>query len=93
MPEANCTCPASVPPFAAVLDQSCPVHGAIAATLVVEAIDAGRLIAQQPPGQCEMCGAVEETRPYGPNGESVCFGCGMKDEEAMKRAFDRRMGG
>jgi hypothetical protein len=46
----------------------------------------------QPPGRCEDCGTVAETRPYGPNGENVCFDCGTKDEEAMKRAFERRMG-
>jgi len=29
---------------------------------------------------CELCGKVEETRPYGPGGKRVCFDCGMKDE-------------
>lgn len=43
-------------------------------------------------GRCELCGSVSETRPYGPNGEEVCFPCGMKDEEAVKRAFAKRMG-
>lgn len=40
-------------------------------------------------GNCQLCGAKEETRPYGPNGESVCFGCGMLDEAAAERAFVR----
>ena len=31
--------------------------------------------------KCELCGKFDELRPYGPNGESVCFDCGMKDEE------------
>jgi hypothetical protein len=44
-------------------------------------------IAPEPNGKCEMCGAVEETRPYGPKGESVCFKCGMKDEPAARRRF------
>lgn len=39
--------------------------------------------------RCEMCGKVEETRPYGPNGEEVCFECGMKDEKACQRAFTK----
>jgi hypothetical protein len=43
------------------------------------------------PQQCDLCGKVDELRPYGPNGEAVCFECGMKDEEAAGRAFDRRM--
>jgi hypothetical protein len=34
---------------------------------------------------CELCGEVAELRPYGPNGEEICFQCGMKDEEATKR--------
>lgn len=38
-------------------------------------------------GRCQLCGAVEETRPYGPNGEEVCFDCGMKDEGAAKKGF------
>lgn len=38
---------------------------------------------------CQMCGKITELRPYGPKGESVCFECGMKDEEAAKRAFDK----
>lgn len=69
----------------------CPVHGREARTLVVEAIDRDRLIAKQPAGKCELCGDVKETRPYGPNGEQVCFPCGMKDEDACKRAMDRRL--
>lgn len=39
--------------------------------------------------KCELCGAVAETRPYGPNGERVCFPCGMKDEPAAKRQFKK----
>lgn len=38
---------------------------------------------------CEMCGTEAEVRPYGPNGENVCFKCGMKDEKAVKRGFVR----
>ena len=37
---------------------------------------------------CELCGATDELRPYGPNGERICFDCGMKDP-AMT---DKRMG-
>ena len=45
------------------------------------------------PQGCDLCGKVAELRPYGPNGESVCFQCGMKDEEAVKRAFQKRLDG
>ena len=47
------------------------------------------LIEAEPDGKCELCGEVLETRPYGPNGEEVCFDCGMKDEASMFRGFDR----
>jgi len=36
---------------------------------------------------CQMCGKQAELRPYGPNGESICFACGMKDEESTKKQF------
>lgn len=49
-------------------------------------------IVEAPPGRCELCGVVEETRPYGPDGEQVCFACGMKDEAAAKRQFDKMLG-
>lgn len=42
---------------------------------------------------CELCGAFKELRPYGPNGENVCFPCGMKDEKAAKRGFRRLIEG
>lgn len=83
-PGLVCVCD---PPIISLL---CPVHGDVAAGLVVEAIDRGRLISEQPPGRCELCGAVRETRPYGPNEEEVCFDCGMKDKAAAQRAFERR---
>lgn len=92
-PSNACTCPPARPPFDAVLSLDCPVHGGEAGALAVEAIDQGRVIQAQPPGRCEMCGAVEETRPYGPKGEEVCFSCGMKDEAAARRAFEARLGG
>lgn len=33
------------------------------------------VIAQEPPQACEMCGVIDECRPYGPNGEQICFNC------------------
>lgn len=47
------------------------------------------LIAVEEPQRCELCGKIEETRPYGPKGEEVCFACGMKDEPAAIRGFRR----
>jgi hypothetical protein len=50
------------------------------------------IIEPQPDERCEMCGAVDELRPYGPKGENVCFTCGMKDREAAERQFAKRLG-
>jgi hypothetical protein len=37
---------------------------------------------------CEMCGEVEELRPYGPNYERICFDCAMKNEELTNTRMD-----
>lgn len=39
--------------------------------------------------ECELCGRLSETRPYGPRGEQICFQCGMKNEETTGRQFMR----
>jgi len=33
------------------------------------------VIQEQPPECCEMCGKIDECRPYGPNNENICFEC------------------
>lgn len=38
------------------------------------------IILEEPPQRCEMCGIIDECRPYGPNYEEICFECAMKDE-------------
>ena len=48
-----------------------------------------KVIEEEAPMKCELCGKIEELRPYGPNGECVCFDCGMKNEEAATRQFCR----
>ena len=50
------------------------------------------LIEQEEPSKCELCGEEKELRPYGPNGENVCFSCAMKNEEAAKQHFAKRLG-
>lgn len=42
-------------------------------------------IAEELPTICEMCGKIDECRPYGPNDENICFECAMKDKETTKR--------
>jgi hypothetical protein len=46
------------------------------------------IIAEQEPEVCEMCGIVEECRPYGPNDENICFECAMKDEDTTRRKME-----
>lgn len=43
------------------------------------------VIEAEPDFLCFMCGAITETRPYGPNGEEICYECGMKDVETTSR--------
>lgn len=50
-------------------------------------------IAAEAPQKCELCGAVAECRPYGPNGEQVCFPCGMKDEAAARERMNEHVFG
>ncbi len=47
------------------------------------------IIEPEPDGKCELCGAVSELRPYGPNGERICYDCGMKDEAATNSVMNR----
>jgi hypothetical protein len=44
-------------------------------------------------GKCELCGKVEELRPYGPNNENICFDCAMQDEATTKRKFLEMLNG
>lgn len=41
--------------------------------------------------RCQLCRKIAETRPYGPNGEEVCFDCGMKDRAAAERGFKKHV--
>lgn len=46
-------------------------------------------IEPEPDAKCELCDTVAELRPYGPNGERICFDCGMKNPEATKQQLGR----
>lgn len=45
-------------------------------------------IAIESPRECEMCGDVDECRPYGPNDEQICFDCGMLNEETTRKKME-----
>lgn len=49
------------------------------------------IIEAEGPQFCKLCGKFEETRPYGPKGEEICFDCGMKDEPATAKMFRRHV--
>jgi hypothetical protein len=66
--------------------------GSPAAKLIKQVLLNDRLICALPDDRCEFCNKQAELRPYGPNGERICFQCGMKDEAACKRGFDKRFG-
>lgn len=42
-------------------------------------------IAEETPQACQMCGVIDECRPYGPNDEEICFDCAQKDPETTER--------
>lgn len=48
------------------------------------------VIMQEPEQFCEMCGKLDECRPYGPNDEQICFDCAMKDDES-KAIAEKKM--
>ena len=51
----------------------------------------GRGVIMQEPDQfCELCGKLDECRPYGPNDEQICFDCAMKDDES-KAIAEKKM--
>jgi hypothetical protein len=43
------------------------------------------VICDEPDKRCELCGKIDDCRPYGPNGEQVCWDCGEKNPEARER--------
>lgn len=47
-------------------------------------------IAREEDTVCEVCGTIDECRPYGPNGEQVCFNCAMATPES-KAIAEKRM--
>jgi len=42
-------------------------------------------IAEEPPQACQICGVIDECRPYGPNDEEICFECAKKDPDTTQR--------
>jgi hypothetical protein len=51
------------------------------------------VIEVEPDAPCAFCKQVRELRPYGPNGESICFECGMLDEPTTKAQMAKMLFG
>lgn len=49
--------------------------------------------AAEKPQQCDLCGKVAELRPYGPNGECICFPCGQKDIRTTRMKMGEKLFG
>jgi hypothetical protein len=45
------------------------------------------VICSEPKGICSGCSLLEELRPYGANGEEICYDCAMKDMETTAKRF------
>ena len=43
------------------------------------------VIAAEKPHTCAFCAKVAELRPYGPNGEHICFQCGQANIASTTR--------
>ena len=53
--------------------------------------DGKAVIAAEDESRCQACGILAELRPYGPNGERICYACGMKNQAATERQFSKRI--
>ncbi len=47
------------------------------------------VICVTPDAKCDLCGKVDELRPYGPRGENICFDCAQKDIKTTERQMKR----
>lgn len=41
--------------------------------------------------KCEVCGKIAELRPYGKNGEWICYPCGMQDEQTTNERLEKNL--
>ena len=47
------------------------------------------IIAPQADEVCELCGKVDECRPYGPNDENICFECAIAEAGSLEELVRR----
>lgn len=51
------------------------------------------VIQPTPPSVCAFCFKLAELRPYGPERESICFSCTMKDVDTTERRASQHLFG
>lgn len=56
---------------------------------MTDKISGNVVIYEEPPQECEFCGEIKETRPYGKDGKEICFGCMEATPETKKEAEER----
>ena len=49
------------------------------------------IIEEGEPSICQVCGDLAELRPYGINGENICFSCGEKNQEETNKQMFRQL--
>lgn len=51
------------------------------------------IVTPESPQQCDLCGKIDELRPYGPGYSMICFDCGQLDPEGTERRMGVRLFG
>lgn len=74
--------------------ESCSGNGQTDLPDIVDVVRRGKAVITwaRDPQPCEVCGVERELRPYGPQGENICFACAMSTPE-MQSAAERAFGG
>lgn len=51
------------------------------------------IIEDEPDKRCEFCGAITDTRPYGPGYKQICNPCAQKDVAGTERRMAHKLFG
>ena len=50
-------------------------------------------ISKEKEQKCQTCKMIRECRPYGLNGEQICYNCGLKDIETTEKMMGKHLFG
>ena len=48
-------------------------------------------ISKEKEQKCQTCKMIRECRPYGLNGEQICYHCGLKDIETTEKMMNKHL--